>query len=67
LKQPGSGLTCNALAALGPDEQAQRDLAQLVFVDDRPLAEVARRLGIPHGTVKSRLHRLRRRLQAALR
>ncbi len=56
-----------ALATLGPEEAAQHELARLVFVEDRSLADVAARLGIPTGTVKSRVFKMRRLLQAALR
>jgi RNA polymerase sigma-70 factor (ECF subfamily) len=56
-----------ALATLGPADDPRRALACLVFIEDRPLAEVARRLGIPIGTVKSRVFAVRRQLQAALR
>jgi RNA polymerase sigma-70 factor (ECF subfamily) len=52
-----------ALAALEPE---WRELARLVFVEDRPVAEVAELLEIPPGTVKSRTYRVRRLLQAAL-
>ncbi|HVB64738.1 MAG TPA: RNA polymerase sigma factor [Nitrolancea sp.] len=56
-----------ALARLGPEGNAERDLVQLVFIEDRAVAEVASILDIPEGTVKSRVHRLRRRLRAYLR
>lgn len=56
-----------ALATLGPAGAAHRELARLVFVEDRPLAEVAARLGIPQGTVKSRVYKVRHLLQVALR
>lgn len=55
-----------AFAAL-PTDGRQRELARLIFVEDRPMADVAARLGIPEGTVKSRVYALRRALQAALR
>lgn len=55
-----------ALARLGPDGNEQRELVRLVFVEDRAVAEVARILDIPEGTVKSRVHRVRRRLRAYL-
>jgi RNA polymerase sigma-70 factor (ECF subfamily) len=54
-----------ALAAVGPDAGA-RELIRLAYVEDRPLAEVAARLGVPPGTVKSRLFTLRQRLRTAL-
>jgi len=56
-----------ALAALGPADGAQRELARLIFVEDRPVADAAAYLGIPEGTVKSRVFKVRRLLQAALR
>ncbi len=57
-----------ALATLDPGNagDSQRELVRLVYVEDRPLAEVAERLGIPTGTVKSRLFHVRRRLRNAL-
>ena len=55
-----------ALATLGPDGSDGRDLARLVFVEDRPLVEVAHHFGVPEGTVKSRVFALRRRLRATL-
>lgn len=55
-----------ALAAIGPEEHDQRELARLVFVEERSTADVARLLDIPPGTVKSRVHTLRRKLRAAL-
>ena len=38
-----------------------------MYVEDRPVAEVAELMGVPAGTVKSRAHRARRLLRAALR
>jgi RNA polymerase sigma-70 factor, ECF subfamily len=55
-----------AMAALGPEDSPDRRVWQLMYVEDRPVAEVAGLLGIPEGTVKSRAHRARRRLRAAL-
>ena len=57
-----------ALTTLGPGLAGaeQRELVRLVFVEDRPLADVAARLGVPEGTVKSRLFKVRRLLRAAL-
>jgi RNA polymerase sigma-70 factor (ECF subfamily) len=56
-----------ALATLGTADDQRLTLARLVFVEDQPLGEVARRLGVPVGTVKSRVFAVRRQLQAALR
>lgn len=56
-----------ALATIGPAGDEQRELVRLLFVEDRPVADVARVLGIPEGTVKSRAFKVRRLLQAALR
>jgi RNA polymerase sigma-70 factor, ECF subfamily len=55
-----------AVAALGPPGGAEREVWRLLYVEDRPVAEVARLMGIPEGTVKSRAYRVRRRLRAAL-
>jgi RNA polymerase sigma-70 factor, ECF subfamily len=46
----------------GPEGQVLR----LMYVEDRPVAEVAALLGVPAGTVKSRAHRARRMLRAVL-
>jgi RNA polymerase sigma-70 factor (ECF subfamily) len=51
-----------ALSLLRPDE---RRLIELRYVDDLTQPQVAQMLDIPEGTVKVRLHRLRRRLQTA--
>ena len=51
-----------ATALSGPGGEVLR----LMYVQDRPVAEVATLLGIPAGTVKSRAHRARRLLRAAL-
>jgi len=52
-----------ALAAL-PAEQA--DVIRLAFFDDRPHADIERALGIPLGTVKSRLRLAMSRLRGLL-
>ena len=51
-----------AAAIEGPDG----DVLRLMYVEDRPVAEVAALLGVPAGTVKSRAHRARRLLRATL-
>ena len=56
-----------AVLALGPEGSADREVWQLMYVEDRPVAEVARMLGVPTGTVKSRAHRVRRILRGVLR
>lgn len=55
-----------AVLALGPEGSADREVWQLMYVEDRPVAEVARMLGVPPGTVKSRAHRVRRVLRSVL-
>lgn len=52
-----------ALAGLSPRDRA---VVALRFLDDLPVAEVARVLGLPEGTVKSRTARALDRLQAVL-
>jgi RNA polymerase sigma-70 factor, ECF subfamily len=56
-------LLAAAVTALSP---ADHEVWRLVYVEDRPLAEVAELTGVPEGTVKSRAHRARRLLRAAL-
>jgi len=57
----------DAVEALGPPGAPERDVWRLVYVEDRPVAEVAELMGVPPGTVKSRAHRARRLLRTALR
>ena len=45
--------------------QAEHEAWHLMYVEDRPLAEVAELTGVPEGTVKSRAHGARRLLRAA--
>jgi RNA polymerase sigma-70 factor, ECF subfamily len=52
-----------AIAALAPADQ---EVWRLMYEQDRPVAEVAELTGVPPGTVKSRAHRARRLLRAAL-
>jgi RNA polymerase sigma-70 factor, ECF subfamily len=56
-----------ARALGGTDRTAEREVWRLLYVEDRPVAEVAKLTGVPEGTVKSRAHRVRRLLRAALR
>jgi RNA polymerase sigma-70 factor (ECF subfamily) len=55
-----------AVAALGPPGGTEREVWRLLYLEDRPVAEVAKLTGVPPGTVKSRAHRARQRLRAAL-
>jgi RNA polymerase sigma-70 factor (ECF subfamily) len=52
-----------ALRHLSPDD---RKLVTLRYVDDLTQPGVAAEMGIPEGTAKVRLHRIRKRLQAVL-
>jgi RNA polymerase sigma-70 factor (ECF subfamily) len=52
-----------AFDRLRPDH---RLILMLRYVEDRPVAEVARTLGVPEGTAKSRLYAARRELAYAL-
>jgi RNA polymerase sigma factor (sigma-70 family) len=45
---------------------AERALMTLHYLDHRPLAEIGHLLGVPEGTVKSRLHAARRSFERAL-
>ena len=56
-----------AVSALGPAGSPNREAWRLMYVEDRPVAEVAELTGVPVGTVKSRAHRARQQLRAALR
>jgi RNA polymerase sigma-70 factor (ECF subfamily) len=53
-------------ALLRPLTQHERDLLRLRYEEDLTNPEIARRLGMPEGTVKVRLHRLRGRLKAGI-
>jgi RNA polymerase sigma-70 factor (ECF subfamily) len=55
--------TASELAsAVGLLSPADREVWQLMYVEDRPVAEVATMTGVPEGTVKSRAHRGQRQL-----
>jgi RNA polymerase sigma-70 factor (ECF subfamily) len=53
-------------SAVSTLSRAEHEVWHLMYVEDRPLAEVAKLTGVPEGTVKSRAHRARRLLRAAL-
>ncbi len=63
LERMDSEQVAEAIAAL-PDEY--RVVCALYFVDDLPYQDIAEIVGVPLGTVRSRLHRGRRMLQKAL-
>lgn len=52
--------------ALGSLAVADRQILRLRYAEDLTQPEVARRLGVPEGTVKVRLHRARGRLRRLL-
>jgi RNA polymerase sigma-70 factor (sigma-E family) len=61
--ESGDGPLLRALGTLSPD---QRAVVVLRFTDDLAIDEIARQLGVPPGTVKSRLSRALETLRAAL-
>lgn len=56
----------DALVSLGPPGGPEREVWRLLYEEDRPVAQVAKLMGVPEGTVKSRAHRVRRLLRSAL-
>jgi RNA polymerase sigma-70 factor (ECF subfamily) len=56
-----------AVAELGPPGSPEREVWQLLYVEDRTVADVAARTGVAVGTVKSRAFRVRRVMRRALR
>lgn len=65
-QQEGMLLRMEVERAVGGLSVADRQLLALRYERDLTQPEVARMLGIPEGTVKIRLHRLRGRLKKAL-
>ena len=63
---PDAAITADVLAAFDRLSLPNRQILVLHHLHDLPLAEVARLLGIPVGTAKSRLHAARRALERAL-
>jgi len=55
-----------AFDRLDANSRDHGDLARMVLIEDRSTADAAQRMGIPEGTVKSRMHRIRRLLRATL-
>ena len=52
-------------AALRQLSEREREILELRYEDDLTQSTIARRLGIPEGTVKVRLHRARNKLRRA--
>ena len=63
-----AGTTTRVTVAQALDRLGDRDqrVLRLRYDEDLTQVEVARRLGVPEGTVKVRLHRARRRLRTLL-
>ncbi len=61
-----AGATAGVMAAFDRLSLANRNILVLHHLHDRPLVEVARVLGIPVGTAKSRLFAARKALERAL-
>jgi|SRR3989344_2023160 len=47
-------------------DQKKREIAWLWFIEDKSYQEISDELGIPKGTVMSRLHRAKKTMQAAV-
>jgi len=62
----GSADLSRAFDRLGPEGGEHRELARMIFVEDCSVAHAAASLGAPEGTIKSRVYRIRRLLQASL-
>jgi RNA polymerase sigma-70 factor, ECF subfamily len=62
----GTALRVSVEQALDTLGDGDRRLLRLRYAEDLTQSEVARRLGVPEGTVKVRLHRARRRLRGLL-
>ncbi|MFI6499141.1 RNA polymerase sigma factor [Nonomuraea typhae] len=60
------GLRRDLAGALAGLEQRDRDVVQLIALAGLSHEEVAEALGIPNGTVRSRLNRARKKLRGAL-
>ena len=56
-----------AVRALGPEGSTTQEVWRLMYAEDRSVTEVARLMGVPEGTVKSRAHRVRRLMRGVLR
>jgi len=55
-----------AVRALGPEGSTAQEVWRLMYLEDRPVTEVAGLMGVPEGTVKSRAHRVRQLMRAVL-
>jgi RNA polymerase sigma-70 factor (ECF subfamily) len=53
-------------AALGALPEGQREVVEMAFMDGLPYGEIAERLGVAEGTVKTRVARARAQLRRAL-
>jgi RNA polymerase sigma-70 factor, ECF subfamily len=62
----GTALRLSVEQALATLADRDRHLLRLRYGEDLSQSEVARRLGVPEGTVKVRLHRARHRLRGLL-
>ena len=55
-----------AVRSLGPEGSVSQEVWRLMYLEDRPVTEVAGLIGVPEGTVKSRAHRVRQLMRAVL-
>jgi RNA polymerase sigma-70 factor (ECF subfamily) len=62
----GAAVRISVEQALGTLADGDQHMLRLRYAEDLTQVEVARRLGLPEGTVKVRLHRARRRMRRLL-
>lgn len=62
----GTAVRVTVEQALGTLADGDQRVLRMRYAEDLTQVEVARRLGLPEGTVKVRLHRARRRLRRVL-
>ena len=65
LRIPSKIIVC-PLEILAKLPAPEREIVALHYIEDMPLVEIARALGIPEGTARWRLHKARERLRSLM-